>query len=573
MAKYCVTCGKTLPDGVEVCPDCSTAPQESEAALFTTMTAETEVWKSAEPVKERKPLFTEKRGRIIGLCAGAVALVCVALVLVLLFRPAARVARLIRAGELTEAYELYWTSNGLPEKARVDVIDKAILEAADRICRQYADNEINAKMAAEELSLLGGFGEGAADMLEEVYARFRSFNLSHEHWNTAKQLLDDGAFLEAREEFLLVEEQDANYAAAQEKAEECLVSYGEKVSAEAEKRMQNNAYTEAIALLQAGDDLLFSKNTFSAAIDAKLLECYDRYEQYLLDEARALEELEDYDAALKLLQEHQSEFPTQRSRMEEALDAYALLARDKHVADAGVRADAYYEDGDYAAAFAELETMRVQAKENEEGADALIEAMERRFEADMLAQAEETFGGERDRIPDTIDVLDTAIEIRPLETLREVRENLSRYLPLYLAQTEYASKDGTVFRSDTAFESLEGTTFRKGWLWGENGAEMTFALNGDYDVLECSFANRRDDDANANGHFEVWCDGEQVLKTETLYHFQKEVRTITLDVSGCQELKLVFVCDYEVKTADNGYCYHGICDPVATKNMDGVWRG
>ena len=55
MAKYCVKCGKALPDGVEICPECNAAAaQEKEAALFTHMTPDAEVWKTAEPVKERR---------------------------------------------------------------------------------------------------------------------------------------------------------------------------------------------------------------------------------------------------------------------------------------------------------------------------------------------------------------------------------------------------------------------------------------------------------------------------------------------------------------------------------------
>ena len=52
MAKYCVKCGKALPDGVEVCPECSAAaaPEEKEAALFTHMTPDAAVWMRSEIV-------------------------------------------------------------------------------------------------------------------------------------------------------------------------------------------------------------------------------------------------------------------------------------------------------------------------------------------------------------------------------------------------------------------------------------------------------------------------------------------------------------------------------------------
>ena len=35
-----------------------------------------------------------------------------------------------------------------------------------------------------------------------------------------------------------------------------------------------------------------------------------------------------------------------------------------------------------------------------------------------------------------------------------------------------------------------------------------------------------------------------------------------------RNIKLVFRCDYEVSTAESGYCYHGMCNPTLTKNIE-----
>ena len=83
MAKYCVKCGKTLPDGVEICPDCNAAAaQEREAALFTHMTSDAEVWKAAEPVKQ-KPKREHKAFRNAWLYLAGVLLVAAAVILIL----------------------------------------------------------------------------------------------------------------------------------------------------------------------------------------------------------------------------------------------------------------------------------------------------------------------------------------------------------------------------------------------------------------------------------------------------------------------------------------------------------
>ena len=80
--------------------------------------------------------------------------------------------------------------------------------------------------------------------------------------------------------------------------------------------------------------------------------------------------------------------------------------------------------------------------------------------------------------------------------------------------------------------------------------------------------DRRDDEEEVQGQFEVWCDGEKVFTSELIIHPQVDGQTVSVDISGCNELKLVFLCDYEVNTTENGFCYHGVCNPILTKNLD-----
>ena len=81
---------------------------------------------------------------------------------------------------------------------------------------------------------------------------------------------------------------------------------------------------------------------------------------------------------------------------------------------------------------------------------------------------------------------------------------------------------------------------------------------------------RRDDETEAAGQFEVWCDGEKVFTSEKIVHPQADGQTIEVEINGCRELKIVFLCDYNVSTAESGFCYHGLCNPSLTKNMESV---
>lgn len=573
MAKYCVKCGKALPDGVEICPDCNAAAaQEREAALFTHMTPDAEVWKTAEPVKQHKQKAKKagNRKRTAGFYIAAAVLVIAAAVLLIFGQPSSRIARALRQGDIDRALQIYWSTprlNGSEE--RNATVDKAIMAAAQSICAQYADHTMDADTAASKLAQLGTFGEASAAMLADTYAQFREFSGSQEHMHTADQLYTAGSFLEARAEYLQVLQSDASYTAAQEKAAECLVRYGERVGADAEALMDQSDYPGAIALLAEGNGILNNRyGTYSGAIDSLLPVCYDRYEAYLLTEAENLAKLEDYDASVNLIRSALPDFPSERTSLTEALAQYEDDARAKRLRNAGERADAAYAAANYAEAFAILDTFKAQPDEDAEGAQALIEAMEQRFAKDNCEAARIDFDGKRENLEKAIATLTWGLEIRELDAIAEYRDHLTEYLPLYLAEAEYAGKEGTVFRNTGDFVGLNGKTYSNGWIWGENEAEITFAPDGAYDLLECKFVTRRDDEEEAEGQFEIWCDGEKVFTSEKIVHPQADGQSVSVPISGCKELKIVFLCDYKVSTTENGYCYHGVCNPTLTKNLD-----
>ena len=568
MAKYCVKCGKVLPDGVEICPECNVAAEATEAALFTRITADTEVWK--EPTeKKKKKKERVKRTRTqkekIAYAAAGVVVFAFLIFAILFTRPVPRVVRAVNQGDYDRAVEIYWASEKLVENGSPR-IDNLILKKAQVLCDSYAAGEISADDAAGALSKLGALGSGAEELLEQNFSEFRALFRSQEHLAEAEKLFRNKEFLDARAEYLQVAESDADYAAAQEKAAECLNSYAAKVVGEAAEKSAAGDYPAAIAALQTGNLTLEEFGTFSPEIDMAIEACFADYETQLLTEAENLSALQDNDAAAAMIRGGIEDYEMDSEAMTAALDKYLKLARAGHIAAVRGQADEMYAAGEHEVAFALLDEMKDTLEGDTTDIESEIAELEALFAADMISAAKETFAGERDNLPDAIGILEDAIEIRPLEAMTVCRDDFAQYLPMLLESADTAGKTGTVFRTQSAFESVDGTDY-DGWIWGENGADVSFKLDGAYDLLEAVFAVRRADNANANGHFEVYCDGEQVFKSETLYHWQEEPMPVSVDVSGCNELRIVFICDYEASTAADGYCYHGLCEPRVVKNM------
>jgi len=232
MAKYCVKCGKALPEGVEICPDCHVAAGAQDAAPFTRITAQTEVWKDADKSgkKQKRKKVRKTRSQQQKRVMAIVALVAVAfLVFAVLFtRPAPRTIRAVNSGDYDKALAIYWGDATLSSEGS-EAVDKAVLKAGQKVFQQFAEHKLDADTAATALSKLGTFGPGAEALLADTFAEFRAMTTSQDHMEAAEKLFRNGEFLEAREEFLRVTEEDASFAEAQTRAADCLEQYALQV--------------------------------------------------------------------------------------------------------------------------------------------------------------------------------------------------------------------------------------------------------------------------------------------------------------------------------------------------------
>ncbi len=124
-----------------------------------------------------------------------------------------------------------------------------------------------------------------------------------------------------------------------------------------------------------------------------------------------------------------------------------------------------------------------------------------------------------------------------------------------------------MFRTEDAFKSLDGKRYSGGWIWGEDGADISFSLDGAYDLFSGVFSVRRDDEEEAGAHLEIYGDGELLYESEPIVHPEPVSIPVSVDVAGCGVLRIAFVCDYEVNAAERGYCYHGLGAPTLTKTL------
>ncbi|MBQ9413074.1 MAG: NPCBM/NEW2 domain-containing protein [Oscillospiraceae bacterium] len=566
MSAFVFRNNKALSEGAQTISGDGGIIRNGDAALFTQITADTEAWKE-EPRKTSRAPLTDKQRLALRWSAVAVAAALAAIVLILYIQPVNRVIRAVKSGDYAGAKELYWNSS-LASGGHETELRSTLLSAADLVCEQYAGHEIDADTAASALSALGSIGMNAQELLSEHFDEFRTYTVSQNHMAQAELLSRDGDYLAARAEYMQVLEEDASYDAAQRSAARSLEQYADDIMRQADFAIQTRDYGEALSLLEKGRQTLLTYDVYNEKLEYKLNATYGLYEESLLDKAAALAAVQDYSAAASLLREGMERFDYETEALTAAEAEYLSGSRYKTVAEAALEADTLYLEGSYSEAFALLDGLQDVRELPQEAVKEAVTALENRFAADVAGRAATLFAGSRETIPEAVAVLDDAIRVRALAELTECREAMVRYLPASLYDMEYSEKTGSIFRSSGDFEALDGVTYSSGWLWGEDGAAVSYILNGNYDLLEGTFAVRRDDDSKVSGSFEILCDGETVYTSETLTHPTEESIPVSLDISGCETLTLRFHNDYTVRTAEDGYCYHGLCSPVITKNLD-----
>lgn len=567
MAKYCIKCGKPLPEGVEICPDCNKSAGSDGAALFTMMTAETEVWKESgedERKRERAKALRNNKPRIL-IGSAAVLVVALSVFIVLFTQAGARVTRALDKGEFDKALSIY--SEKLSDEEPSKGVQKALLEAAEAVREDFAQWEMSEDEAKATLATLSAFGGFTDQLLGDVQSDMKLLYASHAAWDEAERCLAQGDYLAAAAASLEVAETDSRYQVARENAENYFERYADNVVSQASGYISEGDYINAVTLLREASDKLLEYDTFSQKIDDKIVDCCNLYEAYILVEAEHLAENEEYTAAAELIRGCIEDFDYETEALISARESYLLLAEGKVAGDAVAKATEEYEALRYAAAFETLDSALEALPEGDArgSLEQAILAMEELFVLDIIAEAESIYGGDRDNLTEAIAKLERAHVIRQLDGLEEKREALEELLPLELVSADYSAKDDEVYRISNKFKALDGSAYAN-WLWGRNEASVSYALEGAYDEFTATFAIRRESDKSMTGWFEIWLDGEKAYTSEELSHDSESfVVPISLDISGVQELKIVFFCDYESSSAENGYSYHGLCEPECLK--------
>ena len=563
MAKYCSKCGKSLPDGVDICPDCH-APEADgqDAAPFTRISAETEVWKDDSHKKRRlnAPGVRER----LALYGAAVLLLAAAVLIFVLTQPAFQIRWAMRAGDYERALSIYSDKLAQRGSSAEPMIGDMIVAEAEALCDGFEAGTVDGADVEADFEIFYAFGLNT-ERLNEARARFDSLYGTRYELVRAERQIRSGEFLRAYDILITIPEDDPEYETAQDRAADCLTMYPQRVMAEVEEDVKAEKYVTVIETLRQANREMLDRGGYSPDIGELLEECCEAYAELTIAQAKDLADLEEYSNAARLLRnciEFVGDDLENMEALNNELAKYEALSVGQAESGAVSQAEAYYEAGEYADAFRELEfAMSRMDGADADGVQRSLSRLEERYYADTLFQVKETLKADPADIDSALAVVATAAEIRSLDDFDTLSETLENLRPVNLVTAAYNEKTGDVFRSEEDFDSEHPVQ----WIWGVDEATLSFALGGNCDLLTGSLCVRTDDETYG-GYLEVFCDGLSVYRSDTLQGGGDDL-AVECDVSGCEQLKLVFHCDYAASSRDEGYCYHGFCSPTLLKYL------
>lgn len=242
----CPECGAELQEGTTVCKECG-CPIESN--------------KNSEPKKKMKLV-------LIGACVLAFICICTIFVFMHNSNPVKKYLSLFEKDKMKEAVEVY-TNKIMDNSELLETLSSEQNTIMDNIYSQYKENTISYENATGQVKKYAEYEASkiyAAVIMDKIEILSRSRNSYEEAENAYKS----GDIPLALLKYDAVDEEDKNYAAAQEKVKNLKESYKAELLKEADNLAQNRKYNEAleclekvISIIGSSDEVTVLKDQYS----------------------------------------------------------------------------------------------------------------------------------------------------------------------------------------------------------------------------------------------------------------------------------------------------------------------
>lgn len=301
---FCTNCGKNTEINSKFCEHCG-AIIEGEA-----LTAKQNQSSSQQAFQGGSPIKKPSKKIISALSIIGVVIIASVVFFSIYNRPEARMNRAISAGNIKEAYKIY--KSELSGKDLSEKTLSAFKDTANSAANDYEEGSISYEDATKILNDISDFiffSDAPSDLIFEAQNKVTSLFNYKNYIKSADEYFSENLYLQALQYYQYALEADKDSTEASEGITKSKEKYRNDIISQADSYISSREYDWAEAVLNDGlnnlnnDDIL--KEKLNSISEVKI--------KNIVDDAYSLTNSGDWDSAVELLEEAQSQYSSNQT--------------------------------------------------------------------------------------------------------------------------------------------------------------------------------------------------------------------------------------------------------------------
>ena len=434
-----------------------------------------------------------------------------------------------------------------------DALHKKLETRLETIISGFKNGDIEYSVVTMELSTIEKMKISAlSSKLETAKKDIDELNASRTAFSSAESLFKNADYVGAMAQYRLVSSKDVNYEKAKEGVNKAITEYRKVVIAEADKYANENDFESAMEVLN--EALNVAEN--DSEINQKLVTYKQKYVAITLAEADALVKEEDFDKAISLLNKGLTISP-EDAQITGKIDSIVKLQGAAYSKSIIAEADAYAEAEDYENAIKTLNN-GLRASENDADMTKKLETYTQKYVDVAIAAADARVAkGEYD---EAITDLNSDLQVvsgnaKLTEKIADVKASkpvdFANLVVIDSKKYEYFDtmlEDSFGERYNQSF-NFEPYANWRGTIAESDPAYAVYNLGGNYKTFSAEIVAPKGTDSDATFLIDVYLDDATVpVKSIEGFDVRSGNQPIQVDVSNATKLTVIV----RAASSDNG---------------------
>lgn len=303
---FCPNCGKEIEGNSKFCGNCGAVVEKESVQSSQTQFSSHQTTVQGELLKMKRP----SKKMIAAVSTIGLVIIAVIIFFSMYNQPEAKMNRAISAGNINEAYQIY--KNDLAGKSLSDKTLSVMRKTADNTVSDYENEKISYEDAQKILDTIDDFiffSDAPSDLISDSEKKLRSLYDYNSYIQAADEYYSEKNYLNALQNYRYALELNSESEAASEGISKSESAYRDDIISQTDTYIADRDYDSAERVLNAG---LTNLNNDSL-LNEKLNGLNDVKVKNIVDDAYSYTKGGDWDSAVELLEEAQSQYSSNQA--------------------------------------------------------------------------------------------------------------------------------------------------------------------------------------------------------------------------------------------------------------------